>query len=50
MLNLMREIREAVLRGDLVARKEEFLASYEVVEYEARMRDREAWLARLRGR
>jgi len=49
MLNLMREIREAILRGDFEALKEEFLASYEVVDCEARMRNREAWLARLRG-
>lgn len=49
LLNLMREIREAILRGDFVALKEEFLASYEVVDYEARVRNREAWLARLRG-
>lgn len=49
MLNLMREIREAILRGDFVALKEEFLASYEVVDYEVRKRNREAWLARLRG-
>ncbi len=49
MFNLMREIREAILRGDFVALKEEFLASYEMVDYETRMRNREAWLARLRG-
>jgi len=49
MLNLMREIREAISRGEFVALKEEFLASYEVVEYEARMRNKERWLARLRG-
>ncbi len=49
MFNLMREIREAILLGDFVALKEEFLASYEVVDYEARMRNRERWLARLRG-
>ncbi len=49
MFNLMREIREAISRGDFMALKEEFLASYEVVEYEARMRNRERWLARLRG-
>jgi len=48
MLQLMREIQEAILRGDFTALKEEFLASYEVVEYKARMRNREAWLARLR--
>lgn len=49
MLNLMREIREAISGGDFLAFKEEFLASYEVVEYEARMRNKERWLARLRG-
>ena len=49
MLKLMREIREAIVRGDFVTLKEEFLASYEVVEYEARMRNKERWLARLRG-
>ena len=50
MLNLMREIREAISRGDFVALEKEFLASYEVVDYEARMRNRERWLTRLRGR
>lgn len=49
MLNLMREIREVISKGDFMALKEEFLASYEVVDYEARIRNREAWLARLRG-
>ncbi len=49
MLNLMREIREAISKGDFMALKEEFLASYEVVDYEARIRNREAWRARLRG-
>ncbi len=49
MFKLMREIREAILLGDFMALKGEFLASYEVVDYEARMRNRESWLARLRG-
>jgi len=49
MLNLMREIREVISKGDFMALKEEFLASYGVVDYEARIRNREAWLARLRG-
>lgn len=49
MLNLMREIREVISKGDFMALKEEFLASYEVVDYEARLRNREAWRARLRG-
>lgn len=49
MLNLMGEIREAISRGDFLALKEEFLASYKVVNYEARLKNRGAWLARLRG-
>ncbi len=49
MLSLMKEIREAVLQGVYPEAKERFLSSYRVVDYETRMRDRSAWLGRLRA-
>jgi queuine tRNA-ribosyltransferase len=46
MLNLMREIREAISAGTFVALKREFLANYEIVPHEARQQGREARLKR----
>jgi queuine tRNA-ribosyltransferase len=48
MLQLMGQIREAILEGRFAALKEGFLASYRAVDYEARVRNREARLARLK--
>jgi len=42
MLNLMREIREAILAGTFSALKKDFLTNYEIVPHEARQRSREA--------
>ena len=42
MLNLMREIREAILAGTFSALKNEFLANYDIIPHEARQRSREA--------
>jgi len=47
MLNLMREIREAILAGTFAALKKEFLSNYEIVPHEARQRNREAQLKNL---
>lgn len=47
MLNLMEDIRQAVLEGVYPEVKERFLASYRVVDYETRTRDRAAWLSKL---
>jgi len=41
MLNLMREIREAILAGDFSDLKKEFLANYEIVPHKARQRNKE---------
>ena len=49
MLGLMKEIRRAILDGCFGALKEQFLGSYEAVDYEVRMRDREMWLSKLRA-
>ncbi len=49
MLNLMRQIREAILAGTFAALKEEFLANYEIVPHEARQRNRGARKQRSRG-
>ena len=49
MLNLVREIREAILAGSFSALKKEFLANYEIVPHEARRRDREARSRRRKG-
>lgn len=49
VLGLMEEIRKAVLEGTFSALKERFLASYQAVDYETRMRDRQAWLKKLRA-
>ncbi len=48
MLQLMGQIREAIIEGRFAALKEGFLASYRAVDYEARRRNREARLARLK--
>ncbi len=42
MLNLLREIREAILAGTFSALKQEFLANYEIVPHEVRRQNREA--------
>ena len=42
MLNLMREIREAILAGTFSALKRGFLTNYEIVPHEVRQRSREA--------
>ncbi len=42
MLNLMREIREAIRAGTFSTLKKDFLANYEIVPHEARQRNREA--------
>lgn len=42
VLNLMQEIREAILTGTFSALKQEFLANYEVVPHEVRQRNRRA--------
>jgi len=47
MLNVMEEIREAILEGRFAILREQFLASYEVVDYEVARRDREVWLGKL---
>ena len=44
MLNLVREIREAILAGTFAALKKEFLANYEIIPHEARQRNRETRL------
>jgi len=42
MLNLLREIREAILAGTFAVLKKEFLTHYEIIPHEARQRSREA--------
>jgi len=49
MLNLLREIREAILAGTFSALKKEFLANYEIVPHEVRQRNREARSRRQEG-
>jgi len=50
MLNLLREIREAILAGTFFAFKKEFLANYDLVPHEARQRNRGARLRSLQQR
>jgi queuine tRNA-ribosyltransferase len=47
MLNLLREIREAILADTFSALRKEFLANYETVPHEVRQQGREARLQRL---
>jgi len=47
MLNLMREIREAILAGTFAALKEKFLANYRIIPHEVRQRNRAARLRSL---
>ena len=47
MLSLMREIREAIGEGRFPHLKEQFLATYQVADYQAGKRDRKAWLSKL---
>jgi len=42
MLNLMREIREAIQAGTFAPLKKDFLANYDIIPHEARQRSREA--------
>ncbi len=42
MLNLMREIREAIQAGTFAALKKDFLANYDIIPHEARQRNRKA--------
>lgn len=49
MLNLIYEIRAAIAKGTFATLKGQFLASYEAVDYETRMREREVWRRRLRA-
>lgn len=50
MVHLMSEIRQALLNGTFSAMREEFLARYQIVPYEIRHRNKEAWLARQRAK
>jgi len=50
MLNLLREIREAILTDTFSALKKEFLANYEIVPHEIRQRNRETRSRRQRAR
>ena len=47
MLSLMREIREAIGEDRFPLLKEQFLATYQVADYQAGKRDRQAWLSKL---
>jgi hypothetical protein len=47
MLSLMREIREAIGEDRFPHLKEQFLATYQVADYQAGKRDRKAWLSKL---
>jgi queuine tRNA-ribosyltransferase len=47
MLSLMREIREAIAEDRFPQLKEQFLATYQVADYQAGKRDRKAWLNKL---
>jgi queuine tRNA-ribosyltransferase len=49
MLSLIKEIREAILQDRFPELKEQFLSSYNAVDYEVRMRDRKVWLSKLRA-
>jgi queuine tRNA-ribosyltransferase len=49
MLNLMEEIRKAILEGSFAELRELFIASYKAVDYDVRMRDREIWLGKLQA-
>lgn len=49
ILNLMREIRTAILEDRFATLKEQFLSSYKVVDYEVRMRDRQVWMNKVRA-
>jgi queuine tRNA-ribosyltransferase len=48
MFDTMREMRDAIVRGRFADLKEEFLARYQVADYEAGTRDRHRWLGKLR--
>jgi queuine tRNA-ribosyltransferase len=48
MVSLMGEIQDAIRQDRFEQLKEDFLASYQVADYGAARRDREAWLSKLR--
>lgn len=47
MFDTMREIRDAIVDGHFVDLKEEFLARYQVADYEAGKQDRRVWRSKL---
>jgi len=47
MFDTMREIRDAIVDGHFVDLKEEFLARYQVADYEAGTHDRRVWRSKL---
>jgi queuine tRNA-ribosyltransferase len=47
MLDLMREIRDAVRQERFPGLRDEFLTGYRVADFQAGKRDRQAWLAKL---
>jgi len=49
MVHLMAEIRQSLQDGSFASRREEFLSEYQIVPYEVRRQNKEAWLARRRG-
>ncbi len=49
MVHLMAEIRQSLQDGSFASRREKFLSEYEIVPYEVRRQNKEAWLARRRG-
>ena len=49
MLDLAREIRNALLEGTFALRKAAFLEAYRIIPHEVRQRNKAAWLANRRG-
>ena len=49
MVHLMAEIRQSLQDGSFASQREKFLSEYEIVPYEVRRQNKEAWLARRRG-
>jgi queuine tRNA-ribosyltransferase len=47
MFDTMREIRDAIISGRFADLKREFLAKYQVADYEAGKQDRQVWRSRL---
>jgi queuine tRNA-ribosyltransferase len=50
MIHLMGEIRQALLDDTFASLRDEFLAGYQIVPYEIRYKNKEAYLAKLRGK